>query len=236
MAPGLSRGPELPYRMLAGVEPCATGWLVVSAKLQGVSMFPEPAHVVTSFNSILDSRPRYEFVALHCPVGLPEAGASGGRQCDREARALLGADRASAILSPPDRTRLDDDDVSDLGADVRSLLAHIREVNECIASYHQRMVAEVNPELGFYQLNDGVALVHGRGEPEGIDERLAILHARMPGLERVLDELPRDVSLGTVLDACADLWTARRIAARAVVRLPESPEWSEAGLKMELVL
>jgi len=41
--------------------------------------------------------------------------------------------------------------------------------------------------------------------------------------------------LATVLDACVDLWTARRIAARAVARLPEVPEWNEDGLRMEFV-
>lgn len=34
---------------------------------------------------------------------------------------------------------------------------------------------------------------------------------------------------------CVGLWTARRIAARAVSRLPENPEWNEDGLRMELV-
>jgi predicted RNase H-like nuclease len=29
--------------------------------------------------------------------------------------------------------------------------------------------------------------------------------------------------------------TARRIAARAVERLPEDPEWDEAGVRMELL-
>ncbi|MCA1846927.1 MAG: hypothetical protein LC792_27775, partial [Actinobacteria bacterium] len=46
---------------------------------------------------------------------------------------------------------------------------------------------------------------------------------------------PAGVSLPTLLDACVDLWTARRIAARAVARLPEVPEWNEDGLRMELV-
>jgi predicted RNase H-like nuclease len=43
------------------------------------------------------------------------------------------------------------------------------------------------------------------------------------------------VRLPTVLDACVDLWTSRRIAARAVSRLPDVPEWNEDGLRMELV-
>ena len=57
----------------------------------------------------------------------------------------------------------------------------------------------------------------------------------MPGLERVLDHRPESVPLPRLLDACVDLWTARRIAARSLSRLPENPEWNEDGLRMELV-
>jgi len=42
----LKRGAPLPYKLLAGVEPCPDGWLVVTGKLQGVTLFPEPAQVL----------------------------------------------------------------------------------------------------------------------------------------------------------------------------------------------
>ncbi|MCW2929021.1 MAG: hypothetical protein JWM86_2989, partial [Thermoleophilia bacterium] len=38
-----------------------------------------------------------------------------------------------------------------------------------------------------------------------------------------------------LLDAMADMVTARRIAARAVIRIPEDPEWDEQGVRMELL-
>jgi len=56
----------------------------------------------------------------------------------------------------------------------------------------------------------------------------------MSGVDRVLQYRPEGVSLPRLLDACADVWTARRIVARAITRLPEIPEWNEDGLKMEL--
>ncbi len=74
----LRRGAPLPYRLLAGVEPCPGGWLVVSGKLQGVSLFPEPPQVMKTIIDVLDSRPAYEMVALHCPIGLP--GRAGRRR------------------------------------------------------------------------------------------------------------------------------------------------------------
>jgi predicted RNase H-like nuclease len=209
--------------------------LVVSGKLQGVSLFPEPPQVLATITEVLDSRPPYEMIALHAPIGLPGERTPGGRACDREARKLLGQRRGAAIMSPPTRSVVYDMSGEGLSAVVRTQLARIREVQRDVASYHQRSVFEVHPELGFYQLNDDAPLKFAKRTHLGIDERLGLLQARMPGLERVLDNIPAGIKLPTVLDACVDLWTARRIAARAVARLPEVPEWNEDGLRMELV-
>jgi predicted RNase H-like nuclease len=231
----LKRGAPLPYRLLAGVEPCRQGWLVVSGKLQGVSLFPEPPRLMGKLLEVLDHRPAFEFVALHCPIGLPEERIPGGRSCDREARRLLGARRGSSVVPPPPRSALADAEGQGLSAVALSLLPRIREVQRDVASYHQRMVFEVHPELSFHQLNEERSLRHGKRTAAGIQERLALLSERMPGIERVLDNRPQGVDLPRLLDACVDLWTARRIAARAVSRLPEIPEWNKDGLKMELL-
>jgi len=231
----LKRGAPVPYRLLVGVEPCRGGWLVVSGKLQGVSLFPDPAQLMGTMLEILDYRPSFEIVALHAPIGLPSALHPGGRASDRAARRLLGPRRGSAIVSPPSRSALDDEAGTGLSAVVRTLLPRIREVQRDVASYHQRSIFEVNPELGFHQLNGDAPLRRGKRTRAGIEERQSLLEARMPGLERVLDNRPQGVPLPRLLDACVDLWTARRIAARAVNRLPEVPEWNEDGLRMELV-
>jgi predicted RNase H-like nuclease len=231
----LRRGAPLPYRPLAGVEPCRGGWFVVSGKLQGVSLFPEPPQIVETITDVLDSRPPYEIIALHAPIGLPGERTPGGRACDRQARKLLGTRRGSAISAPPTRSDVYDASGEGLSAVVRAQLARIREVQRDVASYHQRSVFEVHPELGFYQLNEDTPLRYAKRTHLGVEERLNLLQARMPGLERVVDNIPEGIRLPTVLDACVDLWTARRIAARAVARLPEVPEWNEDGLRMEMV-
>jgi predicted RNase H-like nuclease len=231
----LKRGAPLPYKPVAGVEPCPGGWFVVSGKLQGVSLFPEPPQVMSSILDVLDTRPAYEIIALHAPIGLPGERIPGGRACDRQARRLLGRRRGAAVTAPPSRSDVFDSSGEGLSVVVRAQLARIREVQRDVASYHQRTVFEVHPELGFFQLNDDTPLKYAKRTHLGIDERLELLRARMPGLERVIDHVPDGVRLATVLDACVDLWTARRIAARAVARLPEVPEWNEDGLRMELV-
>jgi predicted RNase H-like nuclease len=224
----------MPYRLVAGIEPSPGGWLVVSGKLQGISLFPEPPQVMAKMIDVLDYRPSFEIVALHAPIGLPSEAAAGGRACDREARRLLGPRRGAAVVSPPPHSVLDDEG-DGLSAVGRALLPRIREVQRDVASYHQRVVFEVHPELGFYQLNDDAPLKFAKRTEQGIEERLSLLTARMPGLDRVLDHRPEGISLPRHLDACVNLWTARRIAARAITRLPEVPEWNEDGLRMELV-
>lgn len=208
---------------------------MVSGKLQGVSLFPDPPQLLGTMIEILDYRPSFEIVALHAPIGLPNALHPGGRASDREARRLLGPRRGAAIMSPPPRSVLDDEDGTGLSAVVRAMLPRIREVQRDVASYHQRSVFEVHPELGFHQLNGDTPLRRGKRTRAGMEERQALLEARMPGLERVLDNRPEGVPLPRLLDACVDLWTARRIAARSLTRLPEVPEWNEDGLRMELV-
>jgi predicted RNase H-like nuclease len=226
----------LPYKLLAGVEPCPEGWLVVTGKLQGVTLFPEPAQVLGKLTEILDYRPSFEVVTIHVPIGLPGERAPGGRACDRGARRLLGRRRGAAIMSPPPRSVLGGDlDPDGLSAVARTLLPRIQEAHREVASYHQRLVHEVHPELGFYELNGDRPLRYGKRTTMGREERLTLLSDRIPGIERVVEYRPETVALPTVLDACVNLWTARRIAARAVTRLPEVPEWNEDGLRMELV-
>ena len=91
----------LPYKILAGVEPCTGGWLVAPGNLQGINLAPQPVFVVPALADVLDYRPAFTVVALHAPVGLNDE--SGElRDCDRNARQLLGA-RGATVLPAPSR-------------------------------------------------------------------------------------------------------------------------------------
>ncbi len=217
----LSRGPRLPYQLVAGVEPHATGWLVASGKLLGAQLYPEEPRIVATLQEILDASPEYAAVALHVPIGLPDEVTPDGRACERAARELLGCPRGHAVRSAPG---------SGQPADARVLEAAAE-----LHSYHQRRVVETHPELAFHQLNGDVPLRYAPGTPRGRAERVALLLHRMDGAERILDAALPGVPPRLLVDACADLWTARRVVARAVRRVPELPEWNAQGLRMELV-
>jgi predicted RNase H-like nuclease len=115
------------------------------------------------------------------------------------------------------------------------MLRRYAEVAEEMQPYRQRQVFEVHPELSFYQLNDDEPMKHAKETPEGIRERSTLVKARIPGIESVLEAQLAGVEPRHLLDASADMVTARRIAARAVERLPQDPEWDEAGVRMELL-
>ena len=236
---GALRSP-LPYDVLAGVEPCPGGWLVVPGNIQGITMAPQPAFVVASMADVLDYRPSFTVVALHAPVGLPEK--SGDRRaCDLAARRVLGRRGAAAVLAPSRAAlgarSLAEAQEADPSMDIvrwRLLPKAVEAVTE-VQSWRQRSVWEVNPELAFLQMNDGVPLRHSKRSQLGRQERRALLEAKLPGIDRIMERRSPGVREPRLMDAAADLWTARRIMARAITRLADPPEWDADGVRMDIV-
>jgi predicted RNase H-like nuclease len=231
------RGPDLPYSVVAGVTPCGPSWLVAPAKLQGTIFAPEDPQLISPFSEVLDQRPTFAVIALNAPVGYLDQSAAGGRTCDREARALLGPKRGSSIQSAPVRSPTNDLEFlpDHLDAISMTLLPRYREVASEMAPFRQRTVYEVHSDVCFYQLNDGSPMQFPKQTEKGLNERREILVDKFPGATRILStELP-GVSQAHLLDVAVFVWTARRIFARAAVRIPRDPEWDEQGLRMEIV-
>lgn len=233
-------GPELPYKLIAGVEPCPGGWLVVSARLIGTNAQPQEPEVYATFADILDYRPSFEVIAIHCHLSFPEEDTKGGRTCDKLARQLIGWPRSGAIGSPPSRHYLRTGDLEaraskGLNPINAQMMRRYAEVAAEMRPYRQRQVFEVHPELSFYQLNDDQPMKHSKHSELGVAERVALVTTKVPGVDDVLAAGLKGVTQAHLLDAIAELTTARRIAARAVVRMPEDPEWDEQGVRMELL-
>src|SRR3954471_6400047 len=99
----MQRGPELPYKLLAGVVPCPGGWVVAAGKLVGIQVYGEDPRMVKTFREVLDNIPNYVVIAVTVPIGLPTSPARGGRAADHAARQILGFPHAGAIGSTPTR-------------------------------------------------------------------------------------------------------------------------------------
>lgn len=245
MQPGM-RGPGgrpssgLPYQILAGVEPVTGGWLVVPGNLQGINLAPQPAQLMPSLADVLDYRPSFTIVALHAPVGVLEKPGEM-RTCDSEARSRLGR-RGGSVIPAPSRALLDArsyDEAREIdpGLDIvrwRSFAKSAEAIRE-VQSWRQRTVYEVHPELAFTTMNEGAPVPYPRRSQLGREARKRLLEAKLPGAFGVLQQRPSGVREEKLIDALADLWTARRIMARAIVRSVEEPVWDEEGVRMDIV-
>ena len=211
---------------------------MASAKLIGVTFSPEAPRFYDTFSEVFDERPAFSTIVVNAPIGYLDEPSPGGRTCDREARALLGP-RASSIRSAPSRKTLAPDGdwrEGHLDAISAMLLPRYREVAAEMSPFRQRVVYEGQPELSFYQLNGQVPLQRSKRTQAGRDERRALLVAKLPGIDKILDAEIDHVPPKHLLDAGAMLWTARRVFARAAKRLPADAEWDTEGLRTELVI
>jgi predicted RNase H-like nuclease len=241
MQPGSRQGRSgLPYQILAGVEPVTGGWLVAPGNLQGINLAPQPVQVMASLAEILDYRPSFAVVALHAPVGTKEKPGEG-RACDVDVRRRLGP-RGGAAVPAPSRallaaTSYDEARLIEPNLDIvrwRSLPKAAEAIREA-QSWRQRTVWEVNPELALMTMNEGLPITVGRRSESGKRLRRRLVEERLPGAEWILDQRPSKVREEKVVDALANLWTARRIMARAITRAAEPPEWDEEGVRMDIV-
>jgi predicted RNase H-like nuclease len=206
-----------------------------------VTLAPQDPEILPRLIDVLDYRPPFEVVGLTLPIGLPDSYRPGGRTCDRQARRLLGPKRGAAVLPAPSRAALGAEDfvaamqIGGVSAATWVLMPKIREVASEIQPYWQRTVFEVHPELTFYQLNEDQPLRYPKDTSLGRKERCELLVARLPGVERIIDAVIEGIRAKHLIDAAAALWTARRIASRAIARIPEDPEWDSQGIRMEIV-
>ncbi len=83
--------------VIAGIDGCSEGWLCVARDL-GLDRFE--ARVLAGISEIAAFTPRPDIVMLDIPIGLAR---SGPRQCDLEARKLLGRPRSSSVFPAPIR-------------------------------------------------------------------------------------------------------------------------------------
>lgn len=232
----------LPYKMIAGVTPCPGGWLVLSARLSGVTVVAEDPFVLATLADVVDWRPRFDAVAVNVPIGLYDQPTGPFRPCDEAARAMIGWPRRAGLAPVPSRAALHASRDEALAmepwlrpGDVRRF-RWLREADVELQPFHQRSWFSAHPDLSFHHLNGDAPLRSSPFHEHGVVERLQLVRAKLPGTERFITEVPPPGAAQVhVLQASALLWTARRAAGRAMTRLPAEPVWDSTGLRMELV-
>jgi predicted RNase H-like nuclease len=227
----------------AGVDGCRGGWLCVTRAAGG----DVASACYPTAEALLAQRPRPDVLAIDVPIGLLERGA---RECDRAARALLGARRGSVFPAPPRdvlraasweaacaiRAGLEGKRMSQ---QAWGIVAKIREVDDALRREPARAqwVREVHPELCFARWR-GAPPAHPKKKAAGRAERLALVaaHFGAAAFPAARQRHPRrDVADDDLLDALAALWSAERILRGEAITLPASPPLDAFGLRMEIV-
>lgn len=233
----------LPYKMLGGVTPCPGGWLILPARLAGVTVIVEEPMVVKTLIEVLEFKPKFEAAAIYAPVGFEDEPAGPYRPCDGEAREMVGWPRLVAIKPIPSRAALFAP-TREAALELEPWLTKddlrrfrwIREAVTEFQPFHQRNWFAAHPDLSFFVLNGDQPLTSSPHLREGVLERMNLIKGKLPGVEEVVTATP-PAGAGQLhlLQAAGLLWTARRAAGRAVNRLPMDPNWDSTGLRMELV-
>ena len=234
---------------VAGVDGCRGGWFVVLVNTRS----SRTCHrVVQRFPGTFELPENPTVVAVDIPIGLLDRAVRGGRNCDKEARRILGQPRARSVFSPPVRAALRHTDypsanrankassAEKVGISIQSfgLSKKLLEVDEFMTPEFQNIVKEVHPELSFYELNRRQPMTYSkkaRGHV-GLAERWGLLFSA--GFDGVISELqahrPPKVGEDDILDACVACWTAKRIAKGDALCIPENPSRDVRGLRMEI--
>lgn len=234
---------KLPYKMLGGVMPCPGGWVIVPARLAGVTVAAEDPVVVRTLIDVLEFKPKFEACAIAAPIGFNDEPQGPYRPCDAEARDMVGWPRRLAIRPTPSRAALraaTRDEALQLEPwltrDDFRRFKWIREAEREFQPFHQRSYFAAHPDLTFVQMNGDIPLATSPYHEDGVLERVALIRDKMPGVEDIVTRTPPPgAAIVHVLQATGLLWTARRAAGRAMQRLPMDPNWDSAGMRMELV-
>ena len=230
---------------VAGMDGCRAGWVVVLVQ-QTPDMQEHDIRLCPRFVEVLSLSPRPAVMAVDIPIGLLDEHQAGGRECDQQARRLLGR-RACTVFSPPSRpllTATQYEQVRSHGVSIQAfgILPKIREVDRLMTPELQTSVYEAHPELAFRSLT-GAPMPHNKKTPAGREERLKAFlqvqgdsfHGIRQHIENILKHYTHaQVVPDDVLDAYVLAWTALRIANRRASRLPPDPPVDQKGLRMEI--
>ncbi len=218
--------------LVAGVDGCRGGWVVVTA----AQAWPDApvtlaAEVVPGLEPVVERARRGELaaVAVDMPMGLLT---DRPRLSDREARAVLGPRRASVFPTPVravlgaatypeacDRSRAACGRA--LSKQAWFLVDRIRHLDELITRADQDAVVEAHPECAFLRLAaeiEGGEPLPSKHTPEGQRRRVHLLRRH---LGRPFDQLWRAAPAPPLdlLDATVLTVTARHVVAGTAIVL-----------------
>ncbi len=227
-----------------GVDGCRSGWLICQYEFAAHRLSFD---VKPTLSDVLRDGANAQRIAVDIPIGLTHDGQA--RRCDKEARRMLGATRASSVFPAPARCLLDEPDYpaacrrslavcgKKVSQQAFAIFSKIAEVDRVISPDLQAQVFEVHPEVCFWGFEQS-AMQHRKKVALGYEERHGLLAA---ALECAIPQRNEVRRLGfaaepdDLLDAAVAAFTAYRVAMGRAERIPRQAEFDRRGLRMEMV-
>jgi predicted RNase H-like nuclease len=235
---------SLTMPIAAGVDGCPAGWLCITRDTD-TGRIAFALH--RQLRSLFAQSPSPDIIAIDMPIGLTDA---GPRQCDLEARRILGPRRNSIFPAPirpalRAKTRLDADrirrsiDAKGVSAQAFGIYAKIRQLDTLLQAHKdlRQRVREIHPEVSFRAWNNNTPMPHAKRTREGQAERRRLVTQLIPEetLTRIRAAYPNNhVATDDVHDACAALWTAQRIQTNTARSIPDPPPRDPTNLQMAI--
>jgi predicted RNase H-like nuclease len=230
---------------VVGVDGCPSGWFAVRLEAGGHSCFDVFPRIEDLWSEWQDA----SLILIDIPIGLSDT----NRQCDTDARAVLGRPRHSSVFPTPCRAALGAPNykeasetnrrVTNRGLSKQSygILPKIKEIDEFVRRNldARSRIREVHPEVCFWAFN-GAPMTHSKHEQDGFEERLGLLcqldAARTDfivkgGLGKFLQ---REVGRDDILDALVAAVTAD-CDPNELRTFPRKQQLDECGLPMGIV-
>jgi len=233
----------------AGLDGCRAGWAVAVIETRFGARLPSAVRigVVPTFEAALALAGDARCVAVDMPIGLLDVPRPGGRDCDRQARKLLGH-QASSVFSPPARPALparghrEAQRLQGAGLSIQTwhIVPRIREVDAAMTTSRQSLVIEAHPELAFRTLAGAGARLERKASASGLAQRVALLaQVCGPALPDLSRERSRLGAARVALNDLADALVLAQVAWRAdhgrAWRVPGGdPPVDARGLRMEI--
>lgn len=230
--------------LVAGVDGCRNGWVVVWSRIDGSALNCE---VFPSIAEIVKKIPRPGVIAVDIPIGLLS---EGKRACEIEARVMLQRGRASSVFTAPLRPVLGIETYEDASAKRREIegkgmtkqafciMPKIVEMDSFLRKNpgDAARVFEVHPEVSFAAMNGLKPLQFGKKKLKGREERLKLLReAFRDAPENAIDQRDRSLAAADdIVDAFCALWTAKRIASGIHRTLPAGA--SQSGKRIDMAI
>jgi predicted RNase H-like nuclease len=227
--------------LIAGIDGCPAGWICLVENLDTGTV---SSALYRSARELVYQTPSPALMMIDIPIGLPEAGT---RQCDNEARRLLGSRHMTIFPAPIRpallaRTREEASDIT-FAIDGRrvahqswGLYSKVREIDELLRNdiSLRYQLFETHPELCFRQWNNGEVIQAGKKSPTGRQARVELIGEALFTAIRNRHPKVSEVGSDDIADALAALWTAKRKWQGTAISIPTIPGQDAFGLTMSI--